>query len=242
MLSLPACGIPQQESPVISIQSVHPIIQKSKTVMFVISNILALVLLIGVIDYSTTKNDGIKTFFKKEGKGLKKAVQPSKFKDIRRSMKRVLMYPRMTQKWNMFYSVPKTEKWILGEVTFMDGESVVLFQNNRDIEDRFHHSYFDPYDNQFWRKLFTRIGKTSYQKYIPKFKKWLQDTDYFSVYEGRKVKNVTLWQLSERSKNPNSTYAKHNEVKKKELKKSNRRNKKSKNTVKTRNKRPSNRK
>ena len=76
---------------------------------------------------------------------------------------------------------------------------------------------------------------------IDKFKNWLKNTEYFSEYEGRQVKKVTLWQLSERSKGPNSTYLKRNKVKKKELKKSNKRNKKSKNTVKKKNKRTTNR-
>ena len=31
-------------------------------------------------------------------------------------------------------------------------------------------------------------------KYIPQFKKWLKNTDYFSKYSGREVVEVKVWQ------------------------------------------------
>ena len=49
---------------------------------------------------------------------------------------------------------------------------------------------------QFWRKLFERLGRKNYQKHIPKFKKWLKETDFFEdEYDGRKAKNIKLWKI-----------------------------------------------
>ena len=76
--------------------------------------------------------------------------------------------------------------------------------------------------NQFWRKLFTRLGKPSYQKHIPKFKNWLKNTTYFPAYSGREVADVTLWQLSERSRRPNASLTKQSKVTKRKLKQSQR--------------------
>ena len=85
-----------------------------------------------------------------------------------------------------------------------------------------------PYQNQFWRKLFSRLGKSSYQKHIPKFKKWLTNTEYFSEYSGRKVTQVQLWQLSEKSPNLDTPINKRPKVTKRELKKTQRGSQKSK--------------
>jgi len=222
ILSLPACGLPPEDISSIITKVERPIKEKLNKTGVIFSNILALSLVIGAIDYSMTKNKGFKNMFNTDQKGIKQAVQSNNYKSIRKKMKRVLMYPKMAQNWNMFYSVPQTEKWVLGEITFTNGEKLMLFHNNEDIENTFHHTYFTPYNNQFWRKLFTRLGKSSYQRHIPKFKNWLKNTTYFSAYSGREVADVTLWQLSERSRTPNASLTKQSKVTKKELKKSQR--------------------
>ena len=79
-----------------------------------------------------------------------------------------------------------------------------------------------PYQNQFWRKLFSRLGKSSYQRHIPKFKKWLTNTEYFPQYAGRKVAQVKLWQLSEKSPNLDTPESQRPKVTKRELKKTQR--------------------
>ena len=171
-------------------------------------------------------NDGFKEHFSKEEKKLVKTTQSTKFRSPRQRMKRVLMYPRMHQNWNMFFSVIKYEKWVTADITFDNGEMISLFQTNEDIENKFDRRYFHPYNNQFWRKFFGRLGKSSYQRYIPKFKNWLTNTDYFPEYADRKVTNVKLWRLNEKSLDPG--ISKRPKVSKRELKKSQKGNRKGK--------------
>ena len=118
-------------------------------------------------------------------------------------------------------SVIRTEKWVIADLIFENGETLTLFQNDDDIENKFNQSYFQPYKFQFWRKLFSRINEKKYQQHISKFKNWLKKTDYFSEYEGRKVKEVMLWQLSETSQGPENN--KKSNVWKKELKRTQKR-------------------
>ena len=159
-----------------------------------------LLLLIAVIDYSLQINDGVKNSITTKNKKVMSASNKTKLQNYRRTIKRILLYPRMYQEWNMFSPRVLThEKWALADITFKNGEKITLFTNDDKIEKKFNYKYFSPYNNQFWRKLFGRLGKSNYSKYIPKFKKWLTNTDYFSVYEGRAVKDVKLWKLSERS-------------------------------------------
>ena len=144
-------------------------------------------------------------------------------------MKRILLYPRMYQKWNMFSpTVIRYEKWVIADVTFENGESISLFTGSDDIENIFDRRYFQPYNNQFWRKLFSRLGKTSYKKHISKFKQWLTDTDYFPQYANRKVAKVTLWQLNEKSPDLDTPANKRPKVTKRELVKTDRGPRKSK--------------
>ena len=50
-----------------------------------------------------------------------------KFKDPRLLMKRILLYPRMHQKWNMFSPrVIKYEKWVIADIQFTNGETLWL--------------------------------------------------------------------------------------------------------------------
>ena len=126
----------------------------------------------------------------------------------------------MYQKWNMFSpTVITREKWVIADITFENGETLSLFRSSDDIVNQFKREYFPPYQNQFWRKLFSRLGKSSYNRHIPKFKQWLTDTKYFSEYAGRKVAKVTLWQLSEKSPDMDTPVNKRPKVTKRELKK-----------------------
>ena len=119
------------------------------------------------------------------------------------------------------------EKWVIAELTFENGETLSLFTGSDEIENKFKREYFLPYQNQFWRKLFNRIGKSSYQKHIPKFKEWLTRTDYFPEYAGRKVAKVQLWQLGEKSLDPYVLNVDNRKVTKRELKQSNQNERKS---------------
>jgi len=223
MTGQPACGINQGEHTPSIEREDHALFVRGRKLIWMISNILVLSLLIGAVDYSTKINDGLQKRFSKEEKKLKKSAQSEKFQSPRNTMKRILLYPRMYQKWNMFSpKVITYENWLMADITFENGETLSLFRGSDDIENRFEREYFTPYNNQFWRKLFGRLGKTSYERYIPKFKKWLMETEYFSEYGNRKVIDVKLWKLSEKSLDIDSPVDKRPKVSKRELKKKDR--------------------
>ena len=136
----------------------------------------------------------------------------------------------MYQKWNMFSpKVITSETWVIADLTFENGEELTLFQTSSNIEKHFDRRYFQPFNNQFWRKLFSRIGKTQYKKHIPKFKKWLKTTDYFKEHDGRKITKVKLWKLSEPSPSPETSPENTKKVYKRELKQEKGNKRKSKN-------------
>jgi hypothetical protein len=189
------------------------------------------------MDSSMRVNKGFKTFSSMEkgiekkrkslmDKGIKSPPEREKKKGIlyyqRRELRKILRYPKISQNRNMISpSDIRTEKRVNADLTFENGETMILFQNDDDLENKFNQAYFQPYKFQFWRKLFSRINEKKYQQHISKFKNWIKDTDYFEEYNGRKVKEVMLWQLSETSQGLENK--KKSSVRKKELKKTQRR-------------------
>jgi len=224
LTGLPACGVPkpsiEENSLIIHNSILHRFRVKS---LFIVSNLIAAVFLVGIINYSLTANDGIKERFGKKAKGIKAYSH-----NLSYSLRRIILYPRMSQKWNMFSpTVMRTERWVVADVTFTDGTDTTLFVNNNDVYEKFHYSHFD-YRDQFWRKFFGRLHKKSNKKYIGEFKGWLKRTKFFPEYRGRRPANVTLWQISERS--PNIGAKKTPKVYKRELKSSTNDNKNKKRT------------
>ena len=233
VLGLSACGLKLEEKELIEEKPDNKVLVKSRKMIWVLSNLVVFLLLIGVVDYSMRINDGVKDVFVNEEAKSKRSSQPQKFKKIRKNMKRILLYPRMYQEWNMFSpKVIMYETWVLADLTFENGEELTLFQTSDDIKNKFDREYFKPYGNQFWRKLFGRIGKSQYNQHIPKFKKWLKNTDYFSEYDGRKVSKVKFWKLSERSLDPESLPENAKGVTMRELKKNNKHQKNKKTPIK----------
>ena len=227
-IGLPACGISSVEDTNSVKKEDYIFFSKGRKLIWGISNIAVLSLLVGAVDYSVKVNDVFDDVSSKKEKGIKKSFQPPNMHGPRRMMKRVLLYPRMYQKWNMFSpKVITYENWLMADITFENGETLSLFRGSDDIENRFKREYVTPYNNQFWRKLFGRLGKTSHEKYIPKFKKWLMETTYFSEYANRKVMDVKLWKLSEKSLDPDNPVDKRPKVSKRELKKKDHRARKS---------------
>ena len=221
-MGLPACGLPNERpSQDLQIADKGNIFVIGKKTMWVFSNMIALSLLIGAVDYSTRLNKGLEKKSSKDKEEIKVSLQDQKFKKVRKGMKRVLLYPRMYQEWNMFSpKVLMNETWLLADLIFENGDKLTLFQTSSDIEDKFDRVHFKPYAMQFWRKLFERMGRRNYQQHIPKFKAWLKKTDFFEdEYDGRKVKNVRLWKLSERSLDPGVPLHEAKGVFKRELKK-----------------------
>jgi predicted DCC family thiol-disulfide oxidoreductase YuxK len=103
-IGLPACGIEQNETSNLLPKEENLLIRKSRTVIWVISNVLVLTLLIGAVDYSTKINVGLKSHFSKEEKKLKKSNQKVKFQGYRRTMKRILLSPPYASKMEYVFS------------------------------------------------------------------------------------------------------------------------------------------
>jgi hypothetical protein len=216
-MGLPACGIVNEDLTSSSPKEDNVLFSKSRKGIRIASNLVVFTLLIGAVDYSTSVNKGWQHYFSKEEKKLKKAKKSTHYNNPRQKMKRILLFPRMYQHWNMFApSVLRNEKWVIAEITFKDGEKLSLFKENEKVEENFEYQYFTK-KNQFWRKFFSRINKTSYKKHIPQFKKWLKNTDYFSEYAGREVVEVKVWQLTERSPNLDTSPEDRPKVRKIEL-------------------------
>ena len=198
IMGLPACDIAERKINSTSSKPNNPIFSMGRKTIGVISNLLVLSLLIGAVDYSTKVNKGYQNYFSKKDVKIKKFRKTRTYK-IQQKMRRILLYPRMHQNWNMFApSVLRNEKWVIAEVTFSDGEKLSLFKENEKVEENFEYQYFTK-KNQFWRKFFSRINKSGYRKHIPQFKKWLKNNNYFYEYAGREVIDVKVWQLSEYS-------------------------------------------
>jgi len=192
---LPACGLPQPQTiknlPEMGESSFQRYRQK---ILFVCSNVVAFIFLMGIINYSLTANAGIKERLGESLKGVR-----SFSNSLSHSLNRVILYPRMSQKWNMFSpTVMRTERWVVADIAFRDGSDTTLFINDEDVYEKFHHSHFD-YRDQFWRKFFGRLNKKSNKKYIQEFKSWLMRTKFFPEYRGRRPKTIKLWHISERS-------------------------------------------
>ena len=229
IMGLPACGIVNEDLTSSSPKEDNVLFSKGRKGIRIASNLVVFTLLIGAVDYSTSVNKGWQHYFSKEEKKLKKAKKSTHYNNPRQKMKRILLFPRMYQHWNMFApSVLRNEKWVIAEITFKDGEKLSLFKENEKVEENFEYQYFTK-KNQFWRKFFSRINKTSYKKYIPQFKKWLKNTDYFSEYAGREVVEVKVWQLTERSPNLDTSPEDRPKVRKIELSEIKKENQKSKN-------------
>ena len=77
VLGLSACGIkPEKES--MEIKHDNEVLVKSRKMIWVLSNVVVFLLLIGVVDYSTRINDGVKDVFVNEEAKSKKSSQPQK--------------------------------------------------------------------------------------------------------------------------------------------------------------------
>lgn len=197
LTGFPACGVPKSSVQGNSLEIHNSMLQRFRVKsLFAVSNLIAGVFLVGIINNSLTANDGIKERFGKKAMGIKAYSH-----DLSYALKRTILYPRISQKWNMFSpTVMRTERWVVADVTFTDGTDTTLFVNNNDVYEKFHYSHFD-YRDQFWRKFFGRLHKKSNKKYIGEFKRWLKRTTFFPEYRGRRPAEVTLWQISERSPN-----------------------------------------
>ena len=199
-MGLPVCGLKNETGMIKESNENTTIIYKWKYVTFLFTNVIVLSLLVAAVDYSIQVNDYSSNTISKKEKKIINTHHTSFIQSLRFKAKRILLYPRMHQKWNMFS--PKVliyEPWVIADITFTNGEMLSLFINSNDVLNKYNREYFIPYNQQFWRKLFGRLSKASHNNSIPKFKKWLKETNYFSEYADREVLDVKLWKLSEKS-------------------------------------------
>tara|TARA_Y100000996_G_scaffold91538_1_gene64430 strand:- start:64 stop:600 length:537 start_codon:yes stop_codon:yes gene_type:complete len=128
-----------------------------------------------------------------------------KFKYIK-PLKKLMSYPRMIQRWNMFSpSVLKRDKWLVIEATLSDGSIIDPFTGKSPVLDNLDYEILWTDINQFWRKYLTRIEKKTTQ--VKKFKKWLiePDNDYFKKNIGnQKITSVNIWFLNQLNGPPES--------------------------------------
>jgi len=174
----------------------------------IINSFTVFILLLSCINYNLVANKSVNEYMNK--------YELQKFEYIK-PLKKIMNYPRMIQRWNMFSpSVLKRDKWLVVEAELSDGSIIDPFTGNKPILDNIEYKVLWKDINQFWRKYFTRIEKKNSQ--INKLKKWLikPGNNYFEDRIGdRTIKSVKLWFLNQTNGSINST--KNYKVYKKEL-------------------------
>ena len=69
-------------------------------------------------------------------------------------------------------TVMTTERWVVADIEFFNGDTLSLFINNDEIYNKLDKDYM-VHRNQFWRKLFSRINKSGNWEYIDDVIHWL---------------------------------------------------------------------
>ena len=201
---LPACDL--NIKPIGSIDNNEPNIFKyEKTYSYFKKtvNVLVLsVLLLSSINYSLAANDGVNDLMEDYGFG-------KNYFRHNQSFKKVSIYPRMIQRWNMFSpTVLSTDKVIIVEATLSNGEIVDPFTGKKPVLDSVEYEILWHDHNQFWRKFFSRVTKKGRKNVLNRFEAWLKryNNTYFDKnLNGHKIKQVKIWSVSQRNKDINST-------------------------------------
>ena len=187
----PACGL---DSTQITIQGSSDIKQtpfKVKTIKIgkVCSSLVVIVLIISTFHYNLVANESVNKHM--SDLGYEKKFRHKKF------FKRIVYYPRMVQRWNMFSpTVLKTDKTIVVKATLYDGSDIDIFTGGEPILDSVDYKDIWQDHDQFWRKFFTRLSKKNNKKYINTFERWIKKStnNYFSEnLNGQKIKSVEIW-------------------------------------------------
>ena len=166
-------------------------------------NVLVLsVLLLSSINYSLAANDGVNDLMEDYGFG-------KNYFRHNQSFKKVSIYPRMIQRWNMFSpTVLSTDKVIIVEATLSNGEIVDPFTGKKPVLDSVEYEILWHDHNQFWRKFFSRVTKKGRKNVLNRFEAWLKrynNTYFDNNLNGHKIKQVKIWSVSQRNKDINST-------------------------------------
>jgi len=168
-----------------------------KKIIYYINSAIVFTLLISCINYNLAANKAVNQY-----------MEEYEFEKIRyiKPLKKLMSYPRMIQRWNMFSpSVLKRDKWLVVEATLSDGTIIDPFTGKSPVLDSVEYEVLWKDINQFWRKYLTRIEKKKSQ--IEKLKTWFvnPENDYFDDIVGNeKIVSVKLWFLTQTNSGPNS--------------------------------------
>ena len=187
----PACGLDSNQ---ITIQGNRDIKQVPFQIKFrklgkVFSSFVVIILIISTFHYNLVANESVNKHI--VDLGYEKKFRHKKF------FKRIVYYPRMVQRWNMFSpTVLKTDKTIVVKATLYDGSVIDIFTGKEPVLDSVDYKDIWKDHDQFWRKFFTRLSKKNNKKYINTFERWIKKStnNYFEEnLNGQKIKSVEIW-------------------------------------------------
>ena len=200
---MPACGIrSNKENYIFESSSL-----KNYSKQFIYFNkLLACICLLFIlrasINYSLSANDGVNDRMEDYGYG-KRYFQHKPW------LKKIVNYPRMIQRWNMFSpTVLTSDKTVIVEATLENGDVINPFTGEKPIIDSLEYEDLWHDHNQFWRKFFSRVIKKGKQSYLTRFESWVRNykNEYFLHNTGgQRIKSVKIWSLSQRNTDINST-------------------------------------
>ena len=200
-LGMPACGIKSNKQS----HTLENSTFKNHNKQFIYFNkviacICLLLILRASINYSLSANDGVNNRMEDYGYG-KKYFQHKPW------LKKIVNYPRMIQRWNMFSpTVLTSDKTVIVEATLDNGDIINPFTGQKPIIGSLEYNDLWHDHNQFWRKFFSRVTKKGKQKYVSRFESWIKNyrNEYFSEnLNGQRIKSVKIWSLSQRNSDIN---------------------------------------
>ena len=162
---------------------------------------LLLVILRSSINYGLSANEGINDLMEDYGYG-------KKYFTYKPTMKKIVYYPRMIQRWNMFApTVLASDKTVIVEATLSNGDVVNPYTGHTPILNSLEYPILWHDHNQFWRKFFSRVVKKNKKNELDRYVSWLKryNNHYFKDRtDGHIIKSVKVWALSQRNTNINS--------------------------------------
>jgi len=127
-------------------------------------------------------------------------------------LKKINRFPRMIQRWKMFEHVPSSDQIIIVEATLTNNEKINLFTGKKAEFNSTNYTMLMKNKSQLWRKYFEwlynkHIKGSANTKLKNKFTNWIlnpNNTYFNQILNGRKIKEVEIWKLSENSPRVNS--------------------------------------
>ena len=202
MFGQPACGMKEQGKIKTSVinNTNTPIANKFTTFYKLISTLAVSILIVATLNYNLVANEGVNKYMSDNGY--------KKFQ-YNNNLKKIVYYPRMIQRWNMFSpTVLKTDKTVLVEANLYSGETINLFTGEAPILNSLDYENLWHGHNQFWRKFFSRLSKKNNKKYIKPFESWINKNSktYFAdILDGKRIKSIKIWSISQKNPDMNSS-------------------------------------